>query len=86
MHKKARKLKTTLGVQCLLLPDNMAQLPEMAKQLQEIGVDYLTVKPYSQHLHSENAFQIDYNAMLELEEELKDMKQRNFLYILEQML
>lgn len=76
--KKARKLRTTLGVQCLLLPDNMAQLPEMAKQLQEIGVDYLTVKPYSQHLHSENAFQIDYNAMLELEEELKRYETEEF--------
>ena len=44
------KLKTTLGVQDLLLPDNMSQLVNMAKQLSEIGVDYLTIKPYSQHL------------------------------------
>lgn len=43
----------------------------MAKQLSEMGVDYLTIKPYSQHLHSENTFQIDYNAMLELEQEIK---------------
>ncbi len=76
--KKEKKLKTTLGVQCLLLPENMAQLPDMAKQLQEIGVDYLTVKPYSQHLHSENTFQIDYNAMLELEEELKEYETEKF--------
>ncbi len=76
--KKEKKLKTTLGVQCLLLPDNMAQLPNMAKQLREIGVDYLTIKPYSQHLHSENTFQIDYNAMLELEEELKGYETDEF--------
>ena len=76
--KKEKKLKTTLGVQCLLLPDNMAQLPNMAKQLREIGVDYLTIKPYSQHLHSENTFQIDYNAMLELEEELKGYETEEF--------
>lgn len=76
--KMDKKLKTTLGVQCLLLPENMAQLPEMAKQLREIGVDYLTVKPYSQHLHSENVFQIDYNEMLELEEELKGYMTENF--------
>jgi radical SAM protein with 4Fe4S-binding SPASM domain len=69
--KKDKNLKTTLGVQCLLMPDNMAQLPSMARQLREIGVDYLTVKPYSQHLHSENTFSIDYEAMLELEQELK---------------
>jgi radical SAM protein with 4Fe4S-binding SPASM domain len=69
--KRDKKLKTTLGVQCLLLQENMSQLPSMAKQLREIGVDYLTVKPYSQHLHSDNTFQIDYEAMLELEKELK---------------
>lgn len=76
--KKDKGLKTTLGVQCLLLPDNMSQLPDMAKQLREIGVDYLTVKPYSQHLHSENTFQIDYDAMLELEQELKQYETQDF--------
>ncbi len=69
--KRDKKLRTTLGVQCLLLPDNMMQLPDMARELCNIGVDYLTVKPYSQHLHSRNVFQIDYMAMLELEKELK---------------
>lgn len=76
--KKDKKLKTTLGVQCLLLPDNMSQLSSMARQLREIGVDYLTIKPYSQHLHSENTFQIDYNIMLELEQEVKQYATEDF--------
>ena len=76
--KKDKKLDTTLGVQCLLLPDNMEQLPDMAKQLREIGVDYLTIKPYSQHLHSENIFQIDYEAMLELEQEMRQYAAGDF--------
>ncbi len=76
--KKAQGLSTTLGVQCLLLPDNMAGLPDMARQLREIGVDYLTVKPYSQHLHSENTFEIDYGAMLDLERELKEYETEQF--------
>lgn len=76
--KKLKKLDTTLGVQCLLLPDNMKQLPDMAKQLKEIGIDYLTVKPYSQHLHSENSFYIEYNSMLELEKELKQYATNDF--------
>lgn len=76
--KKDKGLRTTLGVQCLLLPDNMFQLTDMAKQLREIGVDYLTIKPYSQHLHSENTFQIDYGAMLEIEEELKQYATEDF--------
>lgn len=76
--KRDKKLKTTLGVQCLLLPDNMEQLPDMAGQLREIGVDYLTVKPYSQHLHSENKFEIDYGKMLDLEKELAQYETEAF--------
>lgn len=76
--KKDKKLKTTLGVQCLLLPDNISQLTDMAKQLREIGIDYLTIKPYSQHLHSENTFQIDYQEMLSLEQEIKQYAIENF--------
>ncbi len=76
--KKNQNLKTTLGVQCLLLPDNADQLPDMAKQLREIGVDYLTIKPYSQHLHSANTYQIDYNQMIELEQEIKEYSTENF--------
>lgn len=68
--KRDNKLSTTIGVQCLLLPDNALQLPNMVKELREIGVDYLTVKPYSQHLHSKNKFKIDYNQMLDLERQL----------------
>ncbi len=68
--KRDKNLKTTLGAQCLLLPDNLEQLPYMAKTLREIGVDYLTIKPYSQHLHSRNRFEIDYGQMLALEKEV----------------
>lgn len=76
--KKDRKLKTTLGVQCLLLPDNVSQVSDMAQELCEIGVDYLTIKPYSQHLHSENVLQIDYDEMLELEQQVKKYETENF--------
>lgn len=69
--KRDRSLKTTLGVQCLLLPDNKEYVSEMAKELREIGVDYFTVKPYSQHLHSTNTFKVDYEEMFELEKELQ---------------
>lgn len=76
--KRDRGLSTTLGVQCLLLPDNLSGLPDMARQLREIGVDYLTVKPYSQHLHSENTFEIDYGAMLDVERELREYGTERF--------
>lgn len=77
-YKRKRHLNTTLGVQCLLLPDNVGQLPYMAKTLREIGVDYFTVKPYSQHLHSKNKFVIDYEAMLDLEKQVKEYATDDF--------
>ncbi|MBR3601199.1 MAG: radical SAM protein [Lachnospiraceae bacterium] len=76
--KKDGNLTTTLGVQCLLLPNNMEQLPYMAKSLKEIGVDYLTIKPYSQHLHSENKFEIDYSQLLDLERKIKEYETADF--------
>ncbi len=76
--KRDKKLKTTLGVQCLLLPDNMSQLSDMARQLREIGVDYLTIKPYSQHLHSKNTFQVDYQELLTLEQEIEQYATEDF--------
>lgn len=80
--KKRQGYKTTLGVQCLLLLENMSQLPAMAKELKEIGVDYLTVKPFSQHLHSGNKFDIEYgDAMLDLEKELASFSDKAFSVI-----
>lgn len=69
--KRNKGLKTTLGVQCLLLPDNKDFVLAMAQELRQIGVDYFTVKPYSQHLHSQNSFDVNYVEMLELEKELQ---------------
>lgn len=76
--KKEQKLKTTLGVQCLLMRENIGQLAFMAKSLRGMGLDYLTVKPYSQHLHSENHIEIDYSQMLETEKELKTYETEDF--------
>ena len=76
--KRDRGLRTTLGVQCLLMPENAGQLPSMARQLRETGVDYLTVKPYSQHKKSENRQDIDYDSLLALEQELRQYATEDF--------
>ncbi len=78
MVKKKKGLKTTLGVQCLLLPGNKHQIVEMAKELRDIGVDYFTIKPYSQHLHSNNTFVVDYEELLDLEKEVKECETDDF--------
>lgn len=76
--KRARGLHITLGVQCLLMPQNAAQLPSMARQLREMGLDYLTIKPYSQHKHSQNHQEIDYGLLLDLERELQQYTTEDF--------
>lgn len=76
--KKTNGIKTTLGVQCLLIRDNIAQVINQAKELREIGVDYFTIKPYSQHLHSKNHFAVNYEDALDLEKELKQYETSDY--------
>lgn len=68
--KRRKNLKTTLGVQCLLIPENQDQILKMAEALKEIGVDYFTIKPYSQHTQSNNHLKFNYEALFSMEDEL----------------
>lgn len=76
--KKDQNLNTTLGVQLLLLPDNKDEIVKMGKELRKIGVDYFTIKPFSQHPQSSNIMQVDYKEMLELESEVKALETEDY--------
>lgn len=76
--KREQHLRTTLGVQMLLLPDNKNEIVQMAKKLREIGIDYFTIKPFSQHPQSRNIFHVDYKEMLDLEKEVKELQTNYF--------
>lgn len=43
-----RKGRCTLGVQAVVLPENVYEMRELAELCVEAGVDYLVLKPYSQ--------------------------------------
>ena len=76
--KKEQKLRTTLGVQLLLLPDNKNEIIQMGKELRKIGVDYFTVKPFSQHPQSRHILQVDYREMMALEKEVTQLQTEEF--------
>lgn len=76
--KRDQKASTTIGVQLLLLPENKDEVVKMAKELKQIGVDYFTVKPFSQHPQSGNILQVDYQEMLGVEQELKELQTEDY--------
>lgn len=73
--KKDKGLKTTIGVQMLLIPDNTHEVVDFGRQLKGIGVDYFTVKPFSKHPKSlcEIDPNFDYKDYVEIEQELKEL-------------
>lgn len=78
--KRQNNYLTTIGVQLLLLPENYNEATTLAKRLKEIGVDYLTIKPYSQHPMSANRLKedIDYSNFQHLEDELDKFADNSF--------
>ena len=79
-YRREHDLDCTIGVQMLLLPENKDEATVLAKKCKEIGVDYLVIKPYSQHLFSETDkyANIDYSQMMDIEEELKKFNDESF--------
>ena len=66
-------LNCVIGAQCLLLPENANELVDLAKLCRdEVGLDYLVIKPYSQHMFSDTHRyeSIDYSNYLEMSREL----------------
>ena len=78
--KKENRLNTTIGVQSLLLNENINEMLALAVKLKEIGADYFTIKPYSQNPNSINKFKdtMDYSNLSWLENQLKALNTDNF--------
>ncbi|MEK6531793.1 MAG: radical SAM protein [Deltaproteobacteria bacterium] len=65
MYRKKRSIKTTIGVQMILLPENAGEAEGLARLAKKIGVDYLVIKSYSQHPKSitRKYQRLDYNEL-----------------------
>ena len=74
--------KTTIGVQCVVLPENVYEMRNLAALCVETGVDYLVLKPYSQGTFSiVQRNDIDYAAMRSYLEGVKDYNTPTFKVI-----
>lgn len=78
--KRTHNLPCVIGAQTLLLPENAGEIVQLARLCREVGLDYLVVKPYSQHLFSETHLyeSIDYNPYLAMERELEALNTEDF--------
>lgn len=80
-RKREGGFACTVGAQTLLLPENADEIRRLATVCRdEIGLDYLVVKPYSQHMFSNTHLyeKVNYNAYLNMEEQLSGMSTDTF--------
>jgi cyclic pyranopterin phosphate synthase len=79
-QRREKNLDCVIGAQILLLPENAHEITKLAATCRDLGLDYLVVKPYSQHLFSRKILykNIDYSGLLALDEELKSFETSTF--------
>ncbi|BCS87531.1 radical SAM protein [Pseudodesulfovibrio sediminis] len=82
--RKKNGYSCTLGMQILLLPETRDEVVGLAEMARDIGLDYLVVKPYSQHPKSNtDEYQdVEYTNVDGLAEELDAVRTESFQPIL----
>jgi len=75
-----RKGACTIGVQCVVLPENVYEMRELAQLSSDAGVDYLVLKPYSQGTFqiSHQYENVDYKAMRAYLESVRELSTPTF--------
>ncbi len=76
--KKSNKLETTIGIQFLMIPQNVPELEKLVHISKDIGADNLQIKPYSHHPGSSNDLVIDTKEYNKFEKQLKDLGSKDF--------
>lgn len=82
-YRKINSLNCTLGMQIILLPEVENELQILAETARNIGMDYLVVKPYSQHPQSitEEYKDINYSKYEYLHDKLQEYNTDTFSVI-----
>lgn len=69
--KKKNNIKTDIGLQIVVIPENLDSIVNLAKLGGEIGVDYLAIKPFVQH-NNQEGYQFSKNFSLDEVENILD--------------
>lgn len=69
--KRKRGLKTDIGLQIVVIPENIDSIIDLAKIGGDIGVDYLAIKPFVQH-NDQEGYQFAENFSLDDVETILD--------------
>ena len=81
--KKENNLECAIGMQMILLPENRHEAALLAETAKNLGVNYLVVKPYSQHSFSHTTAYKDfrYSEHIGLGETLRQFNTKDFQVI-----
>jgi len=73
--KSKNHYSCTLGAQLILLPENFEEVSLLARLLRDIGLDYLTIKPFIKHPQSANSINSDFQPqkLLYLKDQLQEL-------------
>ncbi|HLC98720.1 MAG TPA: radical SAM protein [Candidatus Nanoarchaeia archaeon] len=58
-YRKKNKLDSAIGCQILMIPYNIEEIERLITKVKGLGVDYVVLKPYSQHPNSINRLVLD---------------------------
>ncbi len=82
--RNKRDYLCTIGGQIILLPENVDEIEKLIRLCRdEIGLDYLVIKPYSQHMHSltQRYKDIDYSQYENIGEKISGLSTESFQVI-----
>ena len=81
-YKKENNLNCKIGCQFLLISENISEVESLIIKIKDLGVDYLVLKPYSQHPSSVNKLVLDINKHDSMLTELSKKHSKNDFQII----
>lgn len=76
--KKENKYDVVIGIQNLLISENIDEIIGLTKMAKAMGVDNMQIKPYSYHPLSKNNLSCNYEKLKDLEQKLSELDDGQF--------